>query len=63
MFSAFLQEERRRRTPAPGKKPGDLVNFGGLMGYAPVIEVNRFKADAFIARGGRIPAPIRSLTN
>lgn len=52
-----------RLIPAPGKKPGDMVNFGGLMGYAPVIEVNRFKADAFIARGGRIPAPIRSLTN
>lgn len=52
-----------RLIPAPGKKPGDMVTFGGLMGYAPVIDVNRFKADAFIARGGRIPAPIRSLTN
>lgn len=52
-----------RLIPAPGKKPGDMVNFGGLMGYAPVIDVNKFKADAFIARGGKIPAPLRSLTN
>lgn len=52
-----------RLIPAPGKKPGDMVTFGGLMGYAPVIEVSRFRADAFIARGGRIPAPLRSLTN
>lgn len=52
-----------RLIPAPGKKPGDMVTFSGLMGYAPVINVNRFKADAFIARGGRIPAPMRSLTN
>ena len=52
-----------RLIPAPGKKPGDMVNFGGLMGYAPVIDVNRFKADEFIKRGGKIPAPLRSLTN
>lgn len=52
-----------RLIPAPGKKPGDMVTFGGLMGYAPVINVIRFKADRFIARGGRIPAPLRSLTN
>ncbi len=52
-----------RLIPAPGKKPGDMVIFGGLMGYAPVMDVSRFKADAFIARGGKIPAPIRSLTN
>lgn len=52
-----------RLIPAPGKKPGDMVNFGGLMGYAPVIDVNRFQAEKFIARGGKIPAPLRSLTN
>lgn len=52
-----------RLIPAPGKEPGDMVTFGGLMGYAPVINVSRFKADRFIARGGRIPAPLRSLTN
>ncbi len=52
-----------RLIPVPGKKPGDMVTFGGLMGYAPVISVNKFKPDGFIARGGRIPAPLRSLTN
>lgn len=52
-----------RLIPAPGKKPGDMVTFGGLMGYAPVIDVSRFSAEAFIRRGGRIPAPVRSLTN
>lgn len=52
-----------RLIPAPGKKPGDMVNFGGLMGYAPVIDINRFKADQFIARGGKLPAPLRALTN
>ena len=52
-----------RVIPVPGKKPGDIVEFGGLMGYAPVIDVNRFSAEKFIARGGRIPAPLRSLTN
>ena len=52
-----------RLITVPGKKPGDMVNFGGLMGYAPVIDVNHFKADEFVARGGKIPAPLRSLTN
>lgn len=52
-----------RLIPVPGKKVGDMVEFGGLLGYCPIIPVNTFKADAFIARGGRIPAPIRSLTN
>lgn len=52
-----------RLIPVPGKKPGDMVSFGGLMGYAPVMKISKFKADDFIKRGGRIPAPIRSLTN
>lgn len=52
-----------RIIPVPGKKVGDSVEFGGLLGYSPIIPVNTFKSDAFIARGGRIPAPIRSLTN
>jgi uncharacterized protein (UPF0210 family) len=52
-----------RIIPVPGKKVGDRVEFGGLLGHAPVMPVNKFKADAFIARGGRIPAPMRSLTN
>ena len=52
-----------RVIPALGKKAGDTVEFGGLLGYAPVMPVNRFSCDAFIARGGRIPAPLHSLRN
>lgn len=52
-----------RVIPVPGKKAGDNVEFGGLLGYCPIMEINKFKADNFIARGGRIPAPVRSLTN
>ncbi len=52
-----------RIIPVPGKAVGDWVEFGGLLGYSPIIKVNTFKNDDFIARGGRIPAPIRGLTN
>ncbi|HEY3423603.1 MAG TPA: PFL family protein [Negativicutes bacterium] len=52
-----------RIIPVPGKKVGDMVEFGGLLGYSPILAVSRFRSDEFIARGGRIPAPIRSLTN
>ena len=52
-----------RIIPVPGKKVGDNVEFGGLLGYSPIIPVNKFSSEGFIARGGRIPAPIRSLTN
>ena len=52
-----------RLIPAPGKKVGDWVEFGGLFGRAPVIRVSPFASDAFIARGGRIPAPLQSLKN
>lgn len=53
-----------RLIPVPGKKPGDTVEFGGLLGYCPVMPVrNTWSSDAFVARGGRIPAPVRSLTN
>ncbi|HWR40740.1 MAG TPA: PFL family protein [Patescibacteria group bacterium] len=52
-----------RIIPVPGKKVGDRVEFGGLLGHSPILAVSRFKSDEFIARGGRIPAPIRSLTN
>ena len=52
-----------RLVPVPGKGVGDVVEFGGLLGYCPIMRVNTFKPDVFIARGGRIPAPIRSLTN
>ena len=52
-----------RVIPVPGKKVGDPVEFGGLLGYCPVLPVNKYSSEAFIARGGRIPAPVRSLTN
>lgn len=52
-----------RIIPAPGKKEGDWVEFGGLLGRAPVMKVNQFSPAAFIRRGGRIPAPIHSLNN
>ena len=52
-----------RLIPAYGKKVGEMVEFGGLLGYAPVMPVNTFKSDGFILRGGRIPAPIHSLKN
>ena len=52
-----------RIIPAPGKKVGDFVEFGGLLGRAPVIPVHPFSSDDFIARGGRIPAPLNSLKN
>ena len=52
-----------RVIPAPGKKAGDSVEFGGLLGSAPVMSVKRAGSDKFIARGGRIPAPIHSLRN
>ena len=52
-----------RIIPAYGKKVGDTVEFGGLLGSAPVIAVNPFSAANFVKRGGRIPAPIHSLTN
>ena len=52
-----------RIIPVPGKDVGDMVEFGGLLGSAPVMPVNRFSSDEFIRRGGRIPAPIQSLRN
>jgi uncharacterized protein (UPF0210 family) len=52
-----------RIIPVPGKYVGDLVEFGGLLGTAPVMPVNRFRCDDFIRRGGRIPAPVQSLRN
>ena len=52
-----------RLIPAPGKKAGDWVEFGGLLGGCPVIEVNGFSCADFINRGGRIPAPIHSFRN
>jgi uncharacterized protein (UPF0210 family) len=52
-----------RVIPAVGKKMGDEVEFGGLLGRAPVMRINPFGSGEFIARGGRIPAPIHSNKN
>ena len=52
-----------RLIPVPGKKAGDWAEFGGLLGGAPVMSVHDFSSEAFIARGGRIPAPIHSFRN
>ena len=52
-----------RLLPAIGKDVGDVVEIGGLLGSAPVMPVNRFSCDAFVNRGGRIPAPIHSFKN
>jgi uncharacterized protein (UPF0210 family) len=52
-----------RIIPVPGRDVGDMVEFGGLLGSAPVMAVNPFSSAAFIHRGGRIPAPIHSLRN
>lgn len=52
-----------RIIPVPGGKVGDLVEFGGLLGSAPVMPVNRFSGAGFVRRGGRIPPPVQSLRN
>jgi len=52
-----------RVIPVPGKKAGDWAEFGGLLGGSPIMAVNPAKSDAFINRGGRIPAPIHSFRN
>jgi uncharacterized protein len=52
-----------RIIPAPGKKVGEVVEFGGLFGTAPIMAVNPFSPAKFIRRGGHIPAPQRAMTN
>ena len=52
-----------RLIPVIGKDVGEIVQFGGLLGYAPIMPVNRFACDAFVNRTGRIPAPIHSFKN
>ena len=52
-----------RIIPVPGKEVGEMVEFGGLLGSAPIMQVNAFSSAGFIRRGGRIPAPIHSLRN
>lgn len=52
-----------RIIPVIGKKEGEHAEFGGLLGHAPIMHVNPYSCDAFINRGGRIPAPIHSFKN
>ena len=52
-----------RVIPVIGKGVGEIVEFGGLLGYAPIMPVNNFACDAFVNRKGRIPAPIHSFKN
>ena len=52
-----------RIIPAIGRKEGERLEFGGLLGYAPIMPVNRFSCEKFINRGGRVPAPIHSFKN
>ena len=52
-----------RLIPAVGKDVGDSVEFGGLLGHAPIMPVNKFSCERFVRRGGRIPAPVHSFKN
>ncbi len=52
-----------RLIPVYGKKVGDEANFGGLLGFAPIMPVNEYSSATFIERGGRIPAPVHSFKN
>ncbi len=52
-----------RLIPVIGKDVGDTAQFGGLLGYAPIMPANEFSCDAFVSRKGRIPAPIHSFKN
>lgn len=52
-----------RIIPVAGKGVGEIVNFGGLLGYAPIMKVSGVSCEAFVTRGGRIPAPIHSFKN
>ena len=52
-----------RVIPVVGKGVGETVEFGGLLGYAPIMPVNQFDCSAFVNRQGRIPAPIHSFKN
>jgi len=52
-----------RIIPVEGKSVGQMANFGGLMGYAPIMSVNTASCEEFVSRGGRIPAPVHSFKN
>ena len=63
VYVSIAQVAEEARGAFIGKKAGDTVNFGGLLGHAPVMPVSRVSCSSFIARGGRIPAPLNSLKN
>ena len=52
-----------RVIPVIGKRAGEHAEFGGLLGSAPIMPVNRYACDGFVDRGGRIPAPVHSFKN
>ena len=52
-----------RVIPAVGKKEGEILDFGGLLGYGPIMKISKVKPDVFVNRGGQIPAPLNSLKN
>ncbi len=52
-----------RVIPAIGCKEGDVLNFGGLLGYSPIMSISKFSPSVFVNRGGRIPAPLQALKN
>lgn len=52
-----------RVIPAIGRKEGDVLDFGGLLGYAPILSISKFSPEVFVNRGGRIPAPLQALKN
>jgi hypothetical protein len=52
-----------RLIPVIGKDVGETVEFGGLLGYAPIMPVNSYSCDEFVNRAGRIPAPVHSFKN
>ena len=52
-----------RIIPVTGKDVGDSVEFGGLLGYAPIMPVKEGNCDVFVNRGGRIPAPVQAMKN
>ena len=52
-----------RIIPVIGKDVGESAEFGGLLGYAPIMKVSEYSSEAFVSRGGRIPAPVHSFKN
>ena len=62
-FKRIISKESPLGSALMGKKVGDVVEFGGLLGSGPVMPLKKQSSEAFIARGGRIPAPLQSLKN